>query len=432
MPLSFDDLVLVSVDDHMVEPPDMFEGHVAAKYRDRAPRIEERNGAQVWVFEGKVSPNIGLAATVGRPREELGLEPNRFEQMRRGCYDVDARVADMDANGTFASLCFPTMPGIHGAMFSGTEDRDCGLAMIRAYNDWHVEDWCGAHPSRFIPLAIIPYWDAQLAADEVRRMARRGCRVFNFCQNVAAMGLPSIHDRHWDPFFTAVCDEGGTLAVHLGTGGKAMFNSLDAPYSGYMAMVNIDMAGFACDVIFSPTLQRFPQLKIALSEGGIGWIPFFLERCKWIHERHSIWAHDDLGGKTPLEVFREHFLTCFIDDPCGIEMRDKIGIDHISWECDYPHSDTTWPESPEFLATQLAGLGREEIDKITHRNALRFFGSDLLEKVGRENATVKALRARAVGMDLRAPSPEGMTGPPKGKTRQLLVKDLMAQIQNAR
>jgi predicted TIM-barrel fold metal-dependent hydrolase len=431
MGASMDDLVLVSVDDHIVEPPDLFERHVPAQYRDRAPRIEERKGTQVWVFEGRVSPNIGLAATVGRPRAELGLEPNRFDQMRRGCYDVDARVADMNANGTFASLCFPTMPGIHGGMFSTTEDRDCGLTMIRAYNDWHIEDWCGAHPTRFIPLAIVPYWDAKLAADEVRRMARRGCRVFDFCQNVAAMGFPSIHDRHWDPFFAAVCDEGAALAVHLGTSGKPMFNSLDAPYSGYMAMVNIDMAGFACDLIFSPTLQRFPQLKIALSEGGIGWIPFFLERCQWIHERHSVWAHDDLGGKTPLEVFREHFLTCFIDDPCGIEMRDRIGVDCISWECDYPHSDCTWPESPEFVANQLAGLGRHEIDKITHGNALRFFASDLLERVGRDDATVGALRAKALGMDLRAPSAEGMTGHRRGEKRQLKVSDLMAQIRNA-
>ena len=427
MAIAMDDLVLVSVDDHMVEPPDMFERHVPAKWRDRAPRIEERNGAQLWVFEGRALPNIGIAATVGRPREELGLEPNRFEQMREGCYDVDARVRDMNANGTFASLCFPTVPGIHGNLFTNVEDRECGLVMLRAYNDWHFEDWYGAHPTRFIPLALIPYWDPELAAEEVRRMADRGCRVFSFCQNVAAMGFPSFHHEHWDPFYRAVCDVGGVLAVHLGTSGKPMFNSLDAPFSGYLAHVNIDMASFASDVIFSPVLQRFP-LKIAMSEGGIGWVPYFLERCKWINERHSIWTHDDLGGKTILEVFREHFLTCFIDDPCGVEMRDKIGIDCISWECDYPHSDCTWPESPEFMSEQLDGLSLEEIDKITHQNALRFFDSDILEKVGRENATVGALRAQAQGMDLSAPSAEGMTGPPKEK-RQVRVSDLMYQLQ---
>jgi predicted TIM-barrel fold metal-dependent hydrolase len=242
------------------------------------------------------------------------------------------------------------------------------------------------------------------------------------------MKAPSIHDPHWNPLWEAVCDSGAVMAVHLGTGGKMPFNSLDAPYSGYMAMVNLDMAGFACDVIFSPVLQRFPELRFALSEGGIGWIPFFLERCKWIHERHSIWSHDDLGGKTPLETFQRHFLTCFIDDPCGIEMRNKIGIDNISWECDYPHSDCTWPESPEFIHNQLQGLTREEVDKITHQNALRFFHAEKqLEKFGKANATVGALRKHAVGMDLSAPSAEGMIAPPKGN-KQLQVKDLMYQI----
>jgi predicted TIM-barrel fold metal-dependent hydrolase len=334
----------------------------------------------------------------------------------------------MNANGTFASLCFPTIPGIHGGLFSAVADRELGLAVLRAYNDWHMQDWCGAHPERFIPLAQIPYWDPSLAAQEVKRLAKQGCRVFNFCQNVSAMKAPSIHDPHWNPLWEAVCENDAVMAVHLGTGGKPMFNSLDAPYSGYMAMVNLDMANFACDVIFSPVLQRFPELRFALSEGGIGWIPFFLERCKWIHERHSVWSRDDLGGKTPLETFQQHFLTCFIDDPCGIEMRNKIGIDNISWECDYPHSDCTWPESPEFIHAQLAGLTREEVDKITHRNALRFFHAEkLLEKFGKENAKVGALRKQAVGMDLRAPSAEGMIGPPKGK-RQLLVQDLMYQI----
>jgi predicted TIM-barrel fold metal-dependent hydrolase len=424
-----DDMVLVSVDDHMVEPPDLFDDHLPAAYRDHAPRIEDRDGKQVWVYADKVSPNIGLAATVGRPREELGLEPNRFEQMREGCYNVDERVRDMNANGTFASLCFPTFPGVHGAMFSLVGDRNVGHVVLQAYNDWHMDEWCGSHPDRFIPLGNIPYWDPKLAAEEVRRLARKGCKAFNFSQNVSALGFPSIHDSHWDPFFTAICDEGAVLAVHLGTGGGIVYNSLDEPYSGYMAMVNIDMARFTSDIIFSPVLQRFPDLRIALSEGGIGWIPFFLERCQWIHDRHSVWAHDDLGGKTPTELFRQHFLTCFIDDPCGVEMRDKIGVDHISWECDYPHSDCTWPESPEFVSEQLDGLTAEEIDKITHLNALRFFRSDILDRVGRDNATVKALRAKAAGMDLSAPSSAGMTGLQTGKKRQLQVKDLMYQLK---
>lgn len=427
MTVPMNDMILVSVDDHMVEPPDMYDRHIPAKYRDRAPRIVERGGTQVWEFEGKISPNIGLAATVGRKREELGLEPNRFDQMRSGCYDVHDRIMDMNANGTFASLCFPTAPGIPGTQFSEIEDRQLGLAVLRAYNDWHMADWVGPYPTRFIPLAQIPYWDPKLAAEEVRRMADMGCKTFNFCQNVTGLGLPSIHDEFWDPFFDAVCDVDGAITVHLGTGFRQIYSSLDAPYSGFMAMVNMDMANFTTDIIFSPRLQRYPNLRIALSEGGIGWIPFFLERCKWIHERHSVWANDDLGGHTVEEIFRRHFLTCFIDDPVGIEMRHRIGIDTISWECDYPHSDCTWPESPEFLATQFEGISAEDISKITYENAIRFFRFDGLEKAGRENATVGALRAKAQGLDLSAPSAEGMTAA-KAQNRQLKVGDLMHMI----
>lgn len=424
MSVAMNDMILVSVDDHMVEPPDMYDRHIPARYKDRAPRIVEKNGAQVWVFEDKLTPNIGLAATVGRERHELGLEPNRFEQMRSGCYNVHDRIMDMNANGTFASLCFPTAPGIHGAQFSQVEDKDLGLAVLRAYNDWHMEDWCGPYPERFIPLGQIPYWDPALAAAEVRRLADLGCFSFNYCQNVTGLGLPSIHDRFWDPFFDAVCDVDGAITVHLGTGFRKMFNSLDAPYSGYMAMVNLDMANFATDIIFSNRLQRYPDLRIALSEGGIGWIPFFLERCKWIQERHSPWVKDDLGGLTVEELFRRHFLTCFIDDPVGIDMRHRIGIDNIAWECDYPHSDCTWPESPEFLAGQISGVSDEDVERITHLNALRFFRFDGVEKAGRENARVGALRAQAVGLDLKAPSSAGMTRP-ADDTRQLTVADLM-------
>ena len=424
MTVAMNDMILVSVDDHMVEPPEMYELHIPAKYKDRAPRIVDRDGVQVWEFEGRITPNIGLAATVGRERHELGLEPNRFDQMRSGCYNVHDRIMDMNANGTFASLCFPTAPGIPGSQFSMIDDKDLGLAVLRAYNDWHMADWCGPYPERFISLAQIPYWDPKLAAEEVHRMARLGCTTFNYCQNVTALGAPSIHDKHWDPFFDAVCDVDGAVAVHLGTGFRKMYNSLDAPYSGYMAMVNMDMANFATDIIFSTRLQRYPQLRIALSEGGIGWIPFFLERCKWIQERHSVWAKDDLGGLTVDELFRRHFLTCFIDDPVGIEMRHRIGIDIISWECDYPHSDCTWPESPEFLVQQFQGVSAQDIAKMTHENALRFFRFDGLEKFGRKAASVGKLRAQAQGLDLKAPSSAGMTRP-ADDTRQLTVGDLM-------
>jgi predicted TIM-barrel fold metal-dependent hydrolase len=324
-----------------------------------------------------------------------------------------------------ASLGFPSFPGISGKLFTEAGERDASLAMVKAYNDWHILDWAGAHPGRFIPLAILPFWDPQEAAAEVRRTAKLGCRVVDFAQNVCSFGLPSIHDRYWDPLWTAMLDEDCVLAVHLGTGGGIGAMSRETPYSAYMSYVAIDMVKFASDVLFSPLLQRYPRLQIALSEGGVGWIPFFLERCEWIFERHSPWTHDDFGGRRPTDVFREHFLTCFIDDQVGVELRDKIGVDHISWECDYPHSDSTWPNSPEYLARSLGGVSREDADKMTHRNALRFFRSDALERVGHANATVAALRARSTVKDFGAPRVEGLAAPlAAGEKRQVTYYDL--------
>ena len=155
--MDIDDLILVSVDDHVVEPPDMFEGHLPERYVDLAPQaIRNDAGDDVWLYEGQELPNIGLNAVAGKPPEEYGIEPTSFAEMRSGCYDVDDRVADMDANGILGSMCFPSFPQFCGQLFSRTEDKDVAMAMVRAYNDWHIDQWCGSHPGRFIPLAIPP------------------------------------------------------------------------------------------------------------------------------------------------------------------------------------------------------------------------------------------------------------------------------------
>src|SRR5262249_15906767 len=142
-----EDLILISVDDHLVEPPDLFEGRLPAKYQDSAPKVvRNERGDDVWTFGDQVIPNIGLNAVAGRPKEEYGIEPTSFEEMRPGCYDVTERVKDMDAGGVLASMCFPSFPSFSGRVFGATGDLDLGLAVLQAYNDWHVEEWCGAAP----------------------------------------------------------------------------------------------------------------------------------------------------------------------------------------------------------------------------------------------------------------------------------------------
>ncbi len=424
-------MILVSVDDHVVEPPDMFARHTPAKYRERAPRVvHKKDGSDVWLFEGAQLPNIGLNAVAGRPPEEYGVEPTSFAQLRSGCYHVGDRIGDMNANGVLASMCFPSFPGFVGQVFAGCKDKDLALALLRAYNDWHIDEWCGAHPGRFIPLAIPPIWDPRLLAEEVRRVARKGCHAMSFSENPEKNGQPSLHSEHWDPFWTACSDEGTVVAIHIGSGAGMAFTSMDAPVDVMITVSPINILSCASDLVWSRVLRKYPPLKIALSEGGIGWIPYFLDRVDYVYEHHHLWTHQDFGKSRPSDVFREHIITCFIDDPVGIQLRHKIGIDTITWECDYPHSDTTWPRAPERLAESVGGVPDDEVNRITHENALRHFRLDAFKHRARAKCTVEALRAEARGVDLGLKS-HGGKPPTDQRDRPVTSRDVIDQLATA-
>jgi len=178
--------------------------------------------------------------------------------------------------------------------------------------------------------------------------------------------------------------------------------------------------------LWSRVLKEFPTIRIAMSEGGIGWIPYFLERADYVHSRHHYWTHQDFGGRMPSQVWREHMITCFIDDPVGIKNRHGIGIDTITWECDYPHSDTTWPRSPEILWRSLEGVPDDEINKITHENALRFFSADPFKYRPKDQCRVGALRAESPDVDLSVKSQGGK--PPTTEKRPVTTADVMQQL----
>jgi predicted TIM-barrel fold metal-dependent hydrolase len=399
-----EDLVLVSVDDHVVEPPDVFERHLPSKYADAAPKLVRKDsGIDVWAFQGMELPNIGLNAVAGRPPEEYAMDPTSFEQMRSGCYNVHDRIKDMDANGVLGSMCFPSFPQFTGQLFARTamKDPDLALALLQAYNDWHIEEWCGAYPGRFIPLSLPALWDPELAAQEVRRVHAKGCNAVTFSENVTKLGYPSIHSEHWDPFFAA-CEELGVVAcLHIGSSSQMVITADDAPMDVLITLSPINIVQAAADLVWSRTLKKYPNLIVALSEGGTGWIPYFRERIDYTYERHRFWTGQDMGNRLPSQVFDEQVVVCFIDDPVGVEMRHKMNLDMVTWECDYPHSDSTWPQSPEFVMKQMAGVPDDEIDKITHTNAMRIFRYDPFTALGgRDNCTVGALRAQAEGWDV--------------------------------
>lgn len=398
--MEMNEMIMVSVDDHNVEPPDAFTRHFPLSHRDKAPRIIRRNGKDVWFFKDRLHPTVGSNAVVGRPRSEYGIEPDEFSQMRKGCYDPKARVDDMNVNGVLAAANFPTFPQFAGGTFLADPD-DLALMAIRAYNDWHIHDWCGAAPGRLIPIAILPLWDMQATLEEVKRVSALGVHGVSFPDNPTKAGLPSIHNAYWEPLWKAFVDHDILINCHIGSGNSAPHASDETPIPAWITTMPISIVNAAADWLYAPMWKKYPALRMALSEGGIGWIPYFLERANFTHAHHNEWTYVDFGGERPSDVFNRHFLTCFLDDAAGLELLHHMNEDLVTWECDYPHSDTLWPNCPERLWPTLNHLPKATIDKITHLNALNAFKFDAFTPMGgRDNCTVAALRVLGKDVDV--------------------------------
>jgi predicted TIM-barrel fold metal-dependent hydrolase len=378
---------LISVDDHILEPPTLWTDRVAAKDRERAPHMETIKGVECWVYDGKRFPHSGLSAVVGKTKEEFSPEPLPYSEMRPGCYDAKARLEDMDRSGVLASLCFPTITRFCGQLFMEASDREFGFELLQHYNDWLVEDWCGAAPGRYIPLMLIPMWDPPLAAKEMERMAAKGVTAFAFSENPAPLGLPTIHDagRYWDPVMAAANDLEMVVCMHVGSSSQLPQIAPDAPFMANLTWGASRTSGTMLAWLFSGMFQRYPKVKIALSEGEIGWIPYFLERAEQVLDKQRYWVmrgqtFDDHAATDvnldDLDIrrdYREHVFGCFIHDDHGIASLDEVGEDNIMCETDYPHSDSTWPDCIEVVQKQIAHLTPEQQYKILRGNAERLY-----------------------------------------------------------
>lgn len=386
---------IISVDDHVVEPAHLWETWLPEKFRDRGPKVVRRGVANIsfagaavyeeefdddspqradtWVYGDLVYTHKRMVAAVGYPRDEMTMTPITYDDMRPGCYDPKERLVDMDVNGVEASACYPTFPRFCGQTFAEGKDLDLGLACVEAYNNWMIDEWCGDSGGRLIPICLIPLWDADLAAAEVRKNAARGVRAVAFSEIPAHLGLPSIHSDFWDPFFVA-CEETNTaVCMHIGSSSRMPATSPDAPPSVTATLGFGGAMMSLVDFLWSGILVRHPNLKLAYAESQIGWLPYVLERIDDVWEDNQGWAQTKHIPEPPSTYFHRQVYGCFFKDQTGIDMRDRIGIDRITFETDYPHSDSTWPDTPEVAAGLLAGLGDDEVYKILRGNAIDLF-----------------------------------------------------------
>lgn len=396
--MKMQDMVLISVDDHISEPPDMFKKHLKGDDLASAPQFHTTaKGEDYWTYQGMVMSSVGLNAVVGRVPEEYGMEPQSLAQVRKGCYDPKARLDDMNVNGIAASVNFGSVGGFDGTRcYHKAPDKELALIHLRGYNDWHIQEWCGYDRGRFIPCAILPTWNMNATVAEIKRIAALGCTAVTLSENPTKAGLPSIHNDYWEPMWKALTDNDITICLHIGSGNPQPHASDETPIEAWITTMPMSISIGAADWLQLEALQRYSDMKIMLSESGIGWIPYFMERADFSHWRHKAWTHSGFGGKKPSEVFRKHFMTCFIDDVFGLQNLDAVGEDMVAYEVDYPHSDALWPEAPEYLWRSVKHLTDVQIDKVTHLNAMRWLRHDMFNYYKRDELSVGALRAEAV------------------------------------
>jgi len=370
---------VISVDDHLVEPPDMFEGRLPARLQDRAPRIVEDDGKQVWSFDGGLYTQVGMNAVAGRRRESVKLEPFRFEHMRPGCYDITARIRDMDINGVWASLNFPSMiTGFCGRVFSQCSDPELGAEVTRAWNDWLFEEWYSPYPERIIPLGITFLTDPEEGAREIYRNAERGFRSVTLPERPHRLGLPSLFLDYWEPIIRACAETDTVISLHVGSSGINEYPE-GAPTLAVGASLFGQLSLIACvEWVWSGWAVRYPNLKIAMSEGGIGWVAMLIDRFDNIIDRSGYGLGWDIR---PADVLKRNFWFCTIDDPSTIETRHTIGVDRIMLETDYPHGDGTWPDTQAVIEKYWGHIPNDELRRMCSLNAAALYRHPLPETV---------------------------------------------------
>lgn len=365
---------IISVDDHVVEPPHMFDGRFPDRLQALAPRIVETpEGHQMWSFDGELYTQVGMNALAGRRKENVTWVPFRFDQMRPGCYDVHARVKDMDINGIWASLNFPSMiTGFCGRVYATASDPDVGMACVRAWNDWLFEEWYSEYPDRIIPGGITFLADPERGAEEIRRNAARGFTSVSMPERPHKIGFPSLFSGYWDPIIEACVETDTVINVHVGSSGMPDFPE-DAPMYQVGATLFGQMSLHACvEWLWSGYAMRYPKLKIAMSEGGIGWVAMIIDRVDNLLDR-SGFTMEAYKANRPSDVLRNNFWFCTLDDPSTMATRHTIGVDRIMVEVDYPHSDGTWPDTQAVVEKYWGHFPAHELRKMCSENAARLY-----------------------------------------------------------
>jgi predicted TIM-barrel fold metal-dependent hydrolase len=359
---------LISSDSHVTMPDDAWQQYLSPEFRDRAPLVEETDEGVFRTFEGTRAPVNTLNNLAGKRPEDYTLNVRKLSESRRGASVPADRIKDMDIDGVDAEVLY-----VGGPLAS--KDPALRLDSVRGYNNW-LSDFSSYSPQRLLGMACVPLDSPDIAATELHRAAK--------LPGIAGAYIPlfpSADDDYgserWNPLWEAFLDTGLPVGLHVGgrrpgTPGVNVFDSAPRFMTG-LIMSKFTMAEAISELIHGLVMQRYPGLKFIAVEGQIGWISFFEYYSDHLWEKHRHWTKSELK-EPPSHYFRRQVFATFMEDPVGLRERHHIGIDNIMWASDYPHSETTWPNSKSLTDEWLTPFGEEDKAKILWRNCAQLYG----------------------------------------------------------
>jgi predicted TIM-barrel fold metal-dependent hydrolase len=366
------DYQIISADSHVVEPPDLWEKWLEKKYQDTAPRlVDDGGGGDAWLYlGGKTAEPLGLVTCVGDRPEELKWTGKKYgKNLHPSCYDGKARLEILDVDGIDAEFLYPPQRAM--LTFMKSPDKDAHLAGIRAYNRWLKDGFCAADPERLFGIFQTPNVGIETSVKELERAKKEGYR------GAALSAWPSGGDNlspDDDPYWAAAAALDMPISIHLLLAAQQVkFAGSKAAAAALGAASFSNMMPIMTELIFQGVFDRFPKLRMAAVETGVGWIPHFYEMLSDRYWRNRNWAGVKIK-KAPGDYFREHWLATFIVDRNGISVRHQIGVDNIAWSTDFPHHGNDWPYSRKTIDSLFAEVPAEERKKIVCTNAARFWG----------------------------------------------------------
>jgi uncharacterized protein len=357
---------IISADSHITEPPGTYIDRIDHAYKHRAPRmVHDAKRGDLFIIEGLDKPiPMGLIACAGKTAEELTMFGARFEDMHRGGWDPEARLADQDRDGVSAEILYPTV----GMMLCNHPDFDFKHACFQAYNRW-IAEYSGAHPDRLLGIGQTAMRSVEDGIADLESIKALGLRGVMLPGNPAGA---DYNDARWDPFYEAAVGLQLPLSFHILTSTQDQAKTRGPRLNSFMAIIRgcQDILG---TFIFGGVFERHPGLRVISVEADAGWVPHYMYRMDHAYSRHRYWLPSGTLTKMPSEYFREHVYTTFQDDWTAFQVKDLCNIRRLLWANDFPHSDSTWPESQAVLARHAAGLTDAERDLVLHDNVAELY-----------------------------------------------------------